>query len=216
MAPTRMTPVAQSSLTTTSYAILGQLAMRPWTMYDLARHMRENVQYFFPRAESQVYAEPKRLVSLGLANWHAEATGRRKRTVYEITEAGRAELRRWLERPPSRGPMLEFEALLRVFVTDPDSIAGLRRTLEAVRAEVATTIEAIESARSTALEGRSPFPDRVATRVMAHDFLMSFADLVDRWAERSQSRVDTWSDLDAETQSTAALEALRGQTRTDH
>ena len=43
-------------LTATSYAILGHLAMQPWTMYDLAAQMRRNVHYFFPRAESQVYA----------------------------------------------------------------------------------------------------------------------------------------------------------------
>lgn len=33
-------------LTTTSYAILGHLAMQPWTMYDLAAQMRRNVLRF--------------------------------------------------------------------------------------------------------------------------------------------------------------------------
>ncbi len=77
------------TLTTTSYAILGQLALQPWTMYDLARQMRINLHYFFPRAESQVYAEPKRLVELGLAVADTEMTGKRARTVYRITDASK-------------------------------------------------------------------------------------------------------------------------------
>jgi len=80
------------TLTTTGYAILGHLAMQPWTMYDLAAQMRRNVHFFFPRAESQIYEEPKRLVALGLATATQEANGRRPRTVYAITEAGRAEV----------------------------------------------------------------------------------------------------------------------------
>ena len=91
-----MTSGETTPLTTTSYAILGQLALRPWTMYDLARHMRNEIADFFPRAESQVYAEPKRLVALGLATARQEATGRRRRTVYQITPEGRAALTDWL------------------------------------------------------------------------------------------------------------------------
>jgi len=39
-------------LSTTSYAILGLLDLRPWTAYELTKHMRRNLHYFFPRAES--------------------------------------------------------------------------------------------------------------------------------------------------------------------
>ena len=56
-----------SGLTTTSYAILGHLALQPWTMYDLAQQMQRNVHFYFPRVESQIYAEPKKLVAAGLA-----------------------------------------------------------------------------------------------------------------------------------------------------
>ena len=55
--------------------------------------MQRNVHFYFPRVESQIYAEPKRLVAAGLAEATAEMTGKRARTVYAITEAGRAELR---------------------------------------------------------------------------------------------------------------------------
>ena len=75
-------------LTTTSYAILGHLAMQPWNMYDLAKEMRRNVHFFYPRAESQVYAEPKRLAALKLVRSSTVTTGRRARI-----EIGRASCR---------------------------------------------------------------------------------------------------------------------------
>jgi DNA-binding PadR family transcriptional regulator len=180
-------------LTTTSYAILGQLALRDWTMYELAREMARNLHFFFPRAESQVYVEPKKLVALGLASARSEATGARRRTVYAITEAGRAELARWLAQPPAKGVQIEFEAVLRLLYAGLGSEADLRRTLEAVRADIEALLTVGEGIRHEYLEGRAPFQRFIATRSMVHDFLWSFALLVDAWAERSLARVDAWA-----------------------
>ena len=47
------------ALTTTSYAILGLLAVKPWTTYELAQQMRRALGQFWPRAESKLYEEPK-------------------------------------------------------------------------------------------------------------------------------------------------------------
>ena len=63
-------------LTTTSYAILGFLAIRPWSTYELAKQMRRNFHYFWPRAESNLYAEPKRLISAGLVHARSRPVGR--------------------------------------------------------------------------------------------------------------------------------------------
>jgi DNA-binding PadR family transcriptional regulator len=88
-------------LTTTSYAGLAALALREHSTYELAKQIRMGWRYFWPRAESNVYAEPKRLVAAGLAESRKESTGKRPRTVYAITDAGRAELAAWLASPSS-------------------------------------------------------------------------------------------------------------------
>ena len=100
-------------LTTTSYAILGLLAVRPWSTYELARQMRRNLHYFWPRAESNLYAEPKRLVAGGLAGAASRPVGKRRRTVYTITPQGRQVLERWLGRPAAAS-RLESETLVKV------------------------------------------------------------------------------------------------------
>ncbi len=50
-------------MTTTSYAILGLLAIRPWTTYELTQQMQRSLSRFWPRAESKLYEEPKKLVA---------------------------------------------------------------------------------------------------------------------------------------------------------
>ena len=77
------------SLTTTSYALLGLLNIRPWTTYELAKQVQRSLGWFWPRAERKLYEEPKRLVECGLATATSESTGKRPRTVYSITADGR-------------------------------------------------------------------------------------------------------------------------------
>ena len=91
-------------LTTTSYLILGLLTSRDWSAYELAEQVGKGVTEIWPRASRQLYNAPKQLVEQGLISAVTEQTGRRQRTLYSITEPGRAELRRWLSteaKPPS-------------------------------------------------------------------------------------------------------------------
>lgn len=53
-------------LTTTSYAVLAQVAVHPWSTYELARQRVRYFRYVWPRAESAIYREVTRLSSMGL------------------------------------------------------------------------------------------------------------------------------------------------------
>ena len=90
------------ALTSTSYAILGLLALKPWTTYELAQQMDRALGRFWPRAESRIYEEPKKLVARGLARASSEMVGKRPRTVYTITAKGRRALAEWVADPGFR------------------------------------------------------------------------------------------------------------------
>src|SRR5919108_4109580 len=90
---------SSSSLTTTSYAVLAQLAVRPGSTYELARQRVRYFRYVWPRAESAIYREVKRLDAMGLVAAKREYVGKRPRTVYSITGPGRQVLREWLGTP---------------------------------------------------------------------------------------------------------------------
>ena len=95
--------MSNKQLTPTSFAILGLLSIQPFTTYELAQQMDRTVSWFWPRAASMVYEEPKKLVTAGLATSQASFTGKRRSTVYEITDAGRDGAAGLVGRHPPRG-----------------------------------------------------------------------------------------------------------------
>ena len=115
-------------LTTTSYAILGLLAVKPWTTYELAQQMQRALGQFWPRAESKLYEEPKKLVAHGLARSSSDMVGKRPRTVYSITPKGRRALEAWVP-TPGEGPVLEFEQLVKVFFAEHGTKDDLLATI---------------------------------------------------------------------------------------
>ena len=115
-------------LTTTTYGVLGLLAVRPYSTYELAKAMGLSVGRVWPRAESKLFEEPKKLVEHGYARSREETVGRRRRTVYSITAAGRRALAAWLAEPGD-GPVLEFEGLVKLMFADHGSRADALETI---------------------------------------------------------------------------------------
>src|SRR5207248_1039788 len=120
-------------VTTTSYAILGLLAVRPWTTPELVQQVDRSLRRLWPRAQSKLYEEPKKLVAHGYATASDDSVGRRPRTRYTITPKGRRALAAWL-REPGNGPILEFEQLLKISFADSGTKADILANLEATRA----------------------------------------------------------------------------------
>jgi PadR family transcriptional regulator, regulatory protein AphA len=180
-------------LTTTSYAILGLLAVKPWTTYELAQQMTRAVGQFWPRAESNLYAEPKRLVARGLATASQEMVGNRPRTLYTITAEGRQALAEWIPKPGA-GPALEFEALLKVFFAENGTKDDLLATIESARAWTEERMAATLAIPRGYLQGQGPFPERLPWILLSGQFLKEFTLMVGRWAEWAAEMVEDWPD----------------------
>jgi DNA-binding PadR family transcriptional regulator len=180
-------------LTTTSHAILGLLAIRAWSSYELTKQMSRSLHHFWPRAESKLYEEPKKLVAQGLATASTRTIGKRTSTIYEITDAGREALKQWVA-TPGAGPALEFELLLKVFFSENGTKTNLMANLDAA-AGWATERQRqnIEVAREY-LEGNGPFPGRVAQDSLVAALLTGYWDAVANWAAWAKETVETWPD----------------------
>jgi DNA-binding PadR family transcriptional regulator len=183
-------------LTTTSYAILGLLAVKPFTTYELAEQMKRALGRFWPRAESQFYEEPKRLVERGLARAKREQVGRRPRTRYSITAKGRRTLATWVATPPSTGPVVECEAVVKVFFAEHGSRDDVLATLDSLRAWSARRrTEDVERRISTEyLEGAGPYPERLPWLILAGRFIEDFAEMIERWTDWAEETVAAWPD----------------------
>lgn len=182
------------TLTTTSYAVLGLLAIRDWTAYELAQQMQRSVRNFWPRAERRIYDEPKTLVSHWFARSRTEHRGRRRSTVYAITPKGRAALRTWLAQPGA-GPVLEFEALLKVFLADQGSKEALLTNIRAIRDWAQEDQRQGIRLVQDYVETGGPFPDRLHLIAVLVRFLGSeWNAALHRWATWAEQEVSTWPD----------------------
>ncbi len=178
-------------LTPTSYAVLGLLAIKPWTTYELAKQMDRTLNRFWPRARSKLYEEPKKLVVQGLAEADPGAHGRRPRTVYSITPEGRRALATWLA-TESDEPVFESEHILKVFYAENGTTADLQATLHQLRAWAhELTLRNVQVGASYAA-GAGPYPERLATLVLTGRFLDDYLETIDRWAGWAAEVVADW------------------------
>lgn len=180
--------------TTTSYAVLSLLALQPWTTYELAQQMKRSLHWFWPRAESKLYEEPKKLVANGFARSERRYLGKRPSTVYEITPAGRRALAAWVRAPGEAGPTLEFEAVLRVLSAQCVDVDDLVRTLEAVRDHMEAMVAFGERQGAEIAATGGPFPDRMHIVALVHGFMDVYVDAVHRWAAWALDEVRGWDD----------------------
>lgn len=122
--------MTSARLSATSYVVLGMIALRgPSTSYDLKRAVGRSIGYFWQFPHAQLYSEPQRLVRLGLLQASEEDSGRRRRT-YDITDAGRASLRKWLAEPANEHFQMRDIAELKLFfneVGEPEDVRNLAR-----------------------------------------------------------------------------------------
>jgi DNA-binding PadR family transcriptional regulator len=182
-------------LSPTSFALLGLLAIRSWTTYELAHQVKRSLRFFLARAERHIYTEAKRLADAGLAQAQVAFTGKRRSTTYSITPAGRKALASWLRTPPAP-PVLEAEVLVRAFFADNGRQSDLVSALEVSRQQAVAAQQDLGAMARARLDGEAPFPERMAVGALAMRFVVDFHRLLEEWAIWAASQVGTWEHPD--------------------
>jgi len=167
------------------------LALRDHSTYDITRQMRKSMHYMWPRAESNVYAEPNRLVEAGLATAREEWTGRRRRTIYEITDAGRAALVAWL-RAASAAERYESEALVKVLFAENGSRDELLTAIRSLGDNASQVLRHFLAIADEYDSGEGEYPWRFALSALAARLLMEQQAATLRWAAWAEQVVAGW------------------------
>ena len=186
------------NLTGTHYAVLGLLAQRPWSTYELVRYLRtSNLRVIWTKTEARLYETPRELVEAGLATARKErisqetGTKGRERTIYTISRSGRAALRAWLKEPPQPAS-IAIESLLKLSF-------GEQGTLDDFIAQIAYLQEAIvSSATPERLRAAADSPQLPAR----HHISARIADLSDRvgwvvfeWLDELRTDAADWDTI---------------------
>ena len=139
-------------LTATGRVILGMIASGRRTGYDIKAFVDKTTRYFWAASYGQIYPELKRLEDQGLVRGRSEPSGGRARTVYELTEAGTAALRHWLESDADTLYELRDEGMLKLFFSD-SAPAGRMEIVRAMRAREARALAHLRSIEPHASKG---------------------------------------------------------------
>jgi len=195
----------------TSYALLGLLALKTWTTYELTKQMQRSVRWFWPRAERKLYDEAKRLVWLGLATSRSEMTGRRASTVYEITSAGREALRSWVGEPSFQPPALEMEAMVHLFFGDNGSQEQMLESLRVVHQQAVDALVELCDIAADFVEERDQFPERRATNAVTMELYVRINETIRDWAVWAEAETASWPPVRRQRRNVAAGPLARGK-----
>jgi DNA-binding PadR family transcriptional regulator len=196
-------------MTTSSYAVLALLDLKPWTGYELTHQAQRSLRYAWPKSERLLYSEPKKLVELGYATTHKEETGNRSRNIYQITEEGREVLGEWTS-TRTQPPRFEIEALLRLLFADHGTIDDLLGALDELEADIGEHHQAIVELMGSYLDGGHPFPDRTHLSVLFATFQIEMFKSIEQWIDFARTEINQWETTEnlGMTQRTEALTRL--------
>ncbi|RDH76460.1 PadR family transcriptional regulator [Mycolicibacterium moriokaense] len=180
-----------STPTTTSFALLGLLGIKPWTAYEMVAQIKRGLYFFWPRSEAHLYAELKRLVERRHATAEVIDGPRRPRTRYTITDEGREALGQWFSTEPA-APVVEAEAFLRMFLGDQTDSQRLRETLETTARQARELHARGHALVSDVVENGGPFPYRLHLVEPVVGFLDDFYRMLVRWCEETIDEIDGW------------------------
>jgi DNA-binding PadR family transcriptional regulator len=173
-----------------SYEILGLVGRQGAAPHDLLRLAKRGRMLAWA-GQSQYYTEPKRLAKLGYLEARKEPGKTRERTVYTLTDKGLEALRAYARTPATFTPF-KSDFLQRLLICDLVGEAVTRKSMAAVRDDVADIQWRLEDAERTA----KALPHREKYLLLVIGFLRRLLDLhlelvdeVERelWLDRRQT-----------------------------
>lgn len=220
----------------TTYGLLGMLAVRSWTGYELTQQLRRSLRFVWSSSEGHLYREQKRLVSLGWAIVEKEPAGGRRRNRYTITPEGRAALQKWLATTPEE-PHFEIEGILRVFYGDQgtvdDLVSSLTETARSAREMLDELLGFVEEYMEEGgplwmlehdvggpgqerleFHGRIMFPERLHLVALVQDAVTHLLGNLETFCQAAAAEIDSWpsaTDPSLTAATRSRLEAIRAR-----
>jgi PadR family transcriptional regulator AphA len=111
------------------HTLLGLLHWRPMHGYLLRQHAKE-YSWIYPMTNASIYPALHGLEEDGFISHRSEIHNGHARKVYDITDLGRGELRRWLIDPTPQGMTFRDHMLLKIAMQSDDTIRYARLWIE--------------------------------------------------------------------------------------
>ena len=167
------------------YAILGLLHYQGMHGYQIKKHIEQNFGHMWTVNYGQIYPNLKNLEDEGLISMsEINNVGEKgpSRKQYSITDDGKAEFRRWLEKSPERGILLRDPFLTRfVFF----GFGSRERALELIDEQ----IELYEEQLDYRYENRKHWEKYSMYVKLIADLGVDFNEMVLNWLKRAKEEI---------------------------
>ena len=171
-----------------AHALMTSLLEKSSSGYDLARRFDKSIGFFWHATHQQIYRELARMEAAG---WiHSEAApdgGKTRKRIYQVQDAGRQELMRWIQEPT---PPMDTRDDLMVKLRADAALGpqGLDQEIERRMALHRTKLDAYR-----AIEARDFPPDQRLSReaTIQHMILKTGIMYEQGWAQWCEDALET-------------------------
>jgi DNA-binding PadR family transcriptional regulator len=167
------------------YFALGLLAQQPLSGYDIKKRLEALDWLIGSPSFGSLYPALHALLERGLVTV-AEVSGEGSptRKIYRITEKGRQELRRWIDRPVGPGASLKA-FVMRLILASNLSPAGLLAHLKQRRSQIAVQRAALEQTVAAQDEATD------LGQRLARDYALAVALAESAWLDRTLEQLQS-------------------------
>lgn len=176
--------MSRQELTQFSYGVLALIGRNGAGPHDLVQYARRGKVYE-SAANSQYYAEPKRLAALGYLKAEKQPGKTRERTHYTLTDKGLQALRDWMDEPCSFTG-IDSEAILKMLAADLVGEDRVRESLLPLRDEIADLHSRLDEAERVA----ASYPHREKYLLLNHSLARAILRAYSRWLDQVERELE--------------------------
>jgi DNA-binding PadR family transcriptional regulator len=178
-------------LSATAKVILGMLAARPRSGYEIKQLVDNSARFFWAASYGQIYPELRRLEDAGLIAGTNAPQGARQRTVFKLTAKGRQAAEEWIRREPQVFELRD-EGLLELFFAgsiDPRRAPDIARERAARAGATAAVLSRLEEGiEGKGQEGDDYSPDPGSLTVLRYGIELN--EWAAAWFERAATELE--------------------------
>ena len=166
-----------------NYAILGLLAIRPMTAYEIVKFSKETIGFFWNESYGNIYSILKKLLATGHIHLLEEINQGRRRKTYAITDRGIKNLKEWLNKPAGE-IILRDELLLKIFISEKEDIPYLYQSIQQEENDMKQALDALDQVQQ-GIDAVDHDPVRKKLWLLTLEYGKQFANARYEWCQKA-------------------------------
>jgi PadR family transcriptional regulator, regulatory protein AphA len=177
------------SKSSTIFAILGLLSIKPMSAYELVKFSDETIGFFWNESYGNIYSKLNELAEAGDIQLVDEAQDGRRKKTYAITARGKQRLKDWLK-TPTEEIIIRDELLLKLFIAEKQDLDQAKEMLGQEIRQMSQVLRAFEILQEN-IQSLDQDPVRKELWLLTLDYGMSYAQTRWDWCQAAHKKIIT-------------------------